>query len=160
MALNVPEDAYADVSEADAYWSNRNNSDWSAAATADKEAALRFASDFIDGQYAGRWIGEHPGSNSQVRAWPRNSAEDFEGRIWTGVPPFLKNATIRLALDLLNDFPETVQDRGGMVKREQVGSLEVEYMDGAPSGRSYPYLDTILAPLLSSRGGVRYLTRV
>ncbi len=61
MALTTPDDSYASVSEADTYWSERNNSDWSAASMADKEKALRFATELIDGQYAGRWIGSHPG---------------------------------------------------------------------------------------------------
>lgn len=160
MALTVPDDSYTSVTDADSYWSKRNSTTWANASDAEKEAALRFATEFIDGQFAGQFIGEHPGSNSQVRLWPRNNARDFEGRIWTGIPPFLAHATARLALDLLTDFPETVQERGGKVKSEQVGDIQVEYMDAAPSGRTYPYLTTMLAPLLANQGGARKLKRV
>lgn len=151
MAITVPDDSYVSVADADTFWSARNNSDWSSASTADKEKALRFATEYIDGKYAGRWIGEHPGSNSQIRAWPRNNAYDMEGRVWTGIPQMLKDATARLALDLLSAFPEEAESRGGGVKREQVGPLEVEYFDSAPAGTTYPYLDTLLYALVKRR---------
>lgn len=104
MAIIVGTDSYISAANADTYWSNRNNSVWAAAANEDKEKALRFATEYIDGSYDGRWIGEHPGASSQVLAWPRNGALDSEGRSVTGIPQRVADATARLALDALTDF--------------------------------------------------------
>lgn len=104
MAIIVGTDSYVSVADADTYWLDRNNSVWAAAATEDKEKALRFATEYIDGSYDGRWIGEHPGAASQVLAWPRNGAVDSEGRSVTGIPQRAADATSRLALDALSDF--------------------------------------------------------
>lgn len=161
MAIIVGTDSYASVSEADLYWANRANSTWSAASVADKEKGLRFATEYIDGSYDGRWIGEHPGSASQVLAWPRNGAIDSEGRIVTGIPQRVADATARLALDALTDFLSAAEDRAGRISRTAVGPLEVSYFRDAPGGTQFPYLDLILKPLLSDAGTTgNRLTRV
>ena len=156
MAIIVGTESYASVAEADIYWANRANGTWSAASIADKEKALRFATEFIDGTYDGRWIGEHPGSTAQVLAWPRNGAIDSEGRIATGIPQRVADATARLALEALTDFLSGAEDRGGRIARAKVGPLDVGYFRDAPAGTAFPFLDLMLKPLLiagSSGGG-------
>ena len=156
MAIIVGTDSYVSVADADTYWSDRNNLDWTTADTADKEKALRFATEYIDGSYDGRWIGEHPGASSQVLAWPRNGAVDSEGRSVTGIPQRVADATSRLALDALSDFLSAAEDRGGRISRAAVGPLDVSYFRDAPAGTAFPYLDLMLKPLLtpgSTSGG-------
>jgi len=153
MTIVVGTDSYLSVIDADTYWSNRNNSVWAAAVTADKEKALRFATEYIDGSYDGRWIGEHPGASSQVLAWPRNGAVDSEGRSVTGIPQRVADATARLALDALADFLSVAEDRGGRISRAAVGPLDVSYFRDAPAGTAFPFLDLMLKPLLTLSGG-------
>lgn len=152
MAIIVGTDSYVSVADADTYWLDRNNSVWAAAATEDKEKALRFATEYIDGSYDGRWIGEHPGAASQVLAWPRNGAVDSEGRSVTGIPQRAADATSRLALDALSDFLSAAEDRGGRISRAAVGPLDVSYFRDAPAGTAFPYLDLMLKPLLTPGG--------
>ncbi len=154
MAIIVGTDSYVSVANADTYWSNRNNSAWAAASTADKEKALRFATEYIDGTYEGRWVGEHPGSASQVLAWPRNGAVDSEGRDVTGIPQRVADATARLALEALTDFLSAAEDRGGRISRAAVGPLDVSYFRDAPPGTAFPFLDLMLAPLLDVGDGL------
>ena len=157
MAIIVGTDSYVSVADADTYLLDRNNSVWAAAAAEDKEKALRFATEYIDGSYDGRWIGEHPGASSQVLAWPRNGAVDSEGRSVTGIPQRAADATARLALDALSDFLSEAEDRGGRISRAAVGPLDVSYFRDAPAGTAFPYLDLMLKPLLtpgSTSGGI------
>ena len=156
MAITVGIDSYVSVADADTYWTDRNNLDWTTADTADKEKALREATEYIDGTFEGRWIGEHPGSTSQVLAWPRNGAVDSEGRNVTGIPQQVENATSRLALDALSNFLTQAEDRGGRIARAKVGPLDVSYFRDAQAGTAFPFLDLMLKPLLapgSTSGG-------
>lgn len=152
MAITVGTDSYVSVADADTYWSDRNNLNWTTADIADKEKALREATVYIDGTFEGRWIGEHPGASSQVLAWPRNGAVDSEGRSVTGIPQRVKDATVRLALEGLSDFLSQAEERGGRIARAKVGPLDVSYFRDAPAGTAYPFLDLMLKSLLRLGG--------
>ena len=130
--------SYVSVAGADTYWSERNNLGWEVADTVDKEKALRFATEFIDGVYDGSWIGEHPGTSTQTLAWPRNGAVDGEGRSVTGIPQRVRDAVSRLALEALSDFLSAAEDRGGRIARARVGPLNVSYFRDAPAGTAFP----------------------
>lgn len=161
MALVVGTDSYLSIADADTYWLDRNNSTWSSATTPEKEKALREATQFIDGAYT--FIGEQKTDN--VLAFPRHSVEVVSGN-FTGVyydsetiPPQIKNATAELGLECLNARLRPSQERGGMVKREKVDVIEVEYSDFAPSQKSYDFVTMILKPLLRGGGQIK-LVRV
>lgn len=160
MAITVGTDSYISVVDADTYWADRNNLNWETADVADKEKALRDATTYIEGEYAGRWIGDHPGSTSQRLAWPRNGARDFEGRDVTGIPWQVEEACARLAFDGLVGFLTSAESRGGAISDAALGSLEVSYFDGAPAGTTYPYLDEMLVWLLVGGGQSNKLVRV
>jgi hypothetical protein len=69
--------SYVSVANADAYFSARNNTTWAAYSTAVKEAALLYACQWLNSRY------EWPGVISDVTqelSWPRDGAEDSEGR--------------------------------------------------------------------------------
>lgn len=128
---------------------------WTAATTATKEAALRAAARWIDARYS--WPGQclvlDP---AQALAWPRAGAIDREGRTVdaASVPQRIKDSTCEAAiLHLAGTLVTTSRDRGGMVKRVKVGELEKEYADGAPGGRTYPWIDQLLAGLALFGGG-------
>lgn len=155
MAITVGTDTYLSVADADTYWSNRNNSTWSAASTAEKEAALREATQFIDGAY--EFIGQIV-TSSQLLAFPRSGLEIRSGNFKYGfinnvtIPFMVENATAELALEALSGRLLQSQERGGRVKREKIGQVEIEYADFAPSNKTYDFVTIILRPLLVSSG--------
>jgi hypothetical protein len=71
-------DSYTTLVEAAAYHAARGNATW-AGADADKETALRRATAWVDGRYAGRWPGRPTYARVQSLAWPRVYAEDLDG---------------------------------------------------------------------------------
>ncbi len=121
-------------------------------ASSDQEKALREATVYIDGTFSDHWIGEHPGSSSQVLAWPRNGAVDSEGRSVTGISQRVKDATARLALEGSNAFLSQAEDRGGRIARAKVGPLDVSYFSDAPAGTAFPFLGLVLKALLKHGG--------
>jgi hypothetical protein len=149
MTIVVGTDTYLSLTDANTYWSNRNNADWSAASTAAKEAALREATQYVDGAF--NFIGDQIITN--VLAWPRYDVRIEQGN-FAGVtydhltiPPQIKNAVAELALEALTARLAPSKERGGLVKREKVDVIEIEYMDFAPSGKSYSFVSMLLKPL-------------
>lgn len=161
MTIVVGTDTYLSVIDADTYWSNRNDSVWSAASTAEKEAALREATKYVDGAF--NFIGYQVVTN--VLAWPRDAAQvtqgNFAGVVYTNttIPQQIKDAVAELALEALSARLAPTLDRGGAVKREKVDVIEVEYMDFAPSGKVYVFVSMLLKPLTVGTKTTRKLTR-
>lgn len=153
MTVVVGTDVYLSVTAADTYWSNRNNSTWSDAVTADKEKALREATQYLDGAY--NFIGIQIIAN--VLAWPRSSVRitrgNFSGITYddTTIPSQIEDACTELALEALATRLRSAVERGGAIKREKVDVVEVEYQDFAPSHKTYDFVSMILKPLL--KGG-------
>lgn len=163
MTVTVGTDVYLSVTDADAYWSARNNSTWAAATTGQKEKALLEATQYIDGAFS--FIGTQNPDN--VLAWPRYdvyiTSGNFAGVSYdsTTIPPQIKNACAELALDALSSRLIESKARGGAVKREKVDVIEVEYMDWAPSGKTFGFASMLLKPLISGGGSssMKKLTR-
>ena len=156
MALNVGVDSYLGLAGADAYWAARNDLDWEAADPADKEKALREATQYLDGRFD--WVGSHPGG-FQALGWPRLGAFDHEGRHLTGVPAKVQDATAELAREALSGRLVPAEARGGRTRREKVGALEVEYQDMAPGGRGFAFVALLLRGLVKGDPGVHSLVR-
>lgn len=161
MTIVVGTDTYLSVSDADSYWSNRGNTDWSAATTAQKEAALREATQYVDGAF--NFIGHQILEN--VLAWPRNDViieqGNFAGKTYDSltIPPQVKNAVAELALEALAARLAPSKERGGAIKREKVDVIDVEYFEFAPSGKVYSFASMILKPLTTGSKSNRKLTR-
>lgn len=136
-------ESYVSVATADLYWSARNNSTWSAASEAQKEAALREATQFLDGSY--RWSGTLVNS-AQALAWPRVLTLDKAGRTVSSssVPNAVKSALCELALEALSGRLMASLERGGMVQSESLGPLAVTYFPGAPGGKRYPFISLLV----------------
>lgn len=151
MALTVEDgtglaaaDSYISEADADTYFANHGSpSAWSAATSAQKESALRYATGWLDGKYA--WVGELV-STTQALAWPRYDAEDREGRLLASnaVPQKVKDAACEAALLHLSNPLNATFARGGEVVRERLGSLEVQYRAGAPAEVQAPHIDRLL----------------
>lgn len=149
MALTVKTDSYLSVADADQYWSDRNNSTWSAATTANKEKALREATQYLDGAFT--FIGEITDTD-QALAWPRAGVRVLRGNFKhkfvdsTTIPQKIEHATAELALEALSERLKPSLSRGGMTKREKVDVIEIEYLDFAPSGKTFEFVSMLVRP--------------
>lgn len=152
MTLIVGTNSYITIAEADAYWSDRNNSVWSAGTTASKEKALIEATQYIDNTYD--FIGYHGTLNldTQPLAWPRDAviiqSGPFKGVdvLNDVVPQAIKDAQAELALEALSARLDPVLDRGGDIKSVKVDVIEVEYMDWAVSSKTFNFVRKLLRP--------------
>lgn len=155
MTLTVGTNTYITIAQADTYWTARNNSVWAAASSGEKEKALREATQFIDGTFD--FIGFHSTLNldTQPLAWPRDSvvipSGSFRGTDIDSdvVPQAIKDAQAELALEALSARLDPVLDRGGDIKKVKVDVIEVEYMDFAPSAKTFNFVRKILKPFLT-----------
>ena len=131
--INVPQDSYVTVAEADEYNAIRpSNSTWAALSDSEKEQRLVAASDYLDSQYI--FTGKKTDEN-QPREFPRNGA--------TEIPTAIKKAVFELALqDSLTSNPSAE------VKREKVDVLEVEYFQADDGSLRFGYIDGLLRPFL------------
>lgn len=166
MALEVEDgtgktnaDSFVSIADADQYFTDHGDpTAWSGATTADKEAALREATQYMDGVYRLDWVGERK-SKEQSLTWPRSFATDSDG--WSVdsdiVPQDVKNACSELALRALSSPLLTDVTAGGQEKRikEKLGPLEREreYFSGAPSQVQYSFVNRLLSRLLRGGGG-------
>src|SRR5690625_4006261 len=104
---------YLTIEEADAYWQGRDPS-WEQASADAQQAAIVKATEWIDTAF--NWVGR-VASNDQALSWPRIGARDKEGRLRTGIPQEVKNATAWLALSALSSELDPAMDRDGGIKR-------------------------------------------
>lgn len=68
-------DAYVSLAEADAYFLTRNTA-WATISEANREAAIRFATAWIDDTYVGLWKGARV-NEFQALAWPRDNSPGY-----------------------------------------------------------------------------------
>jgi len=148
--------SYASVAECDAYHLARGSSAWAAAAAAAKEAALVRASAALDGLYGSRWPGARLTAD-QALDWPRSDAWDSDGWPLTLVPAAIKNATCEAALVELGEAGalSSALAHGGAVKREKVGTIEVEYANGAAVVTVHRAIAQALARIVRGCGMLR-----
>lgn len=162
----VNADSYVSVMDADAYFSARGVTAW-IGSEADREAALRRATDYLENTYRGRWVGTRT-TRDQALAWPRIDGsghaqllEDADGFDLPDnvVPKNIQCATAEVALLLLqgvNLQPRLV--RGGAIKRSRVKAgpveKETEYQDGAPAVDRLLMIEGLLRTFVTSMPGV------
>ena len=131
--INVPQDSYVTVAEADAYHAIRPSANsWAALTEPEKEQRLVAASDYLDSQYI--FNGKKTDEN-QPREFPRNGA--------TEIPTAIKKAVFELALQ-----DSLTSNASAEVKREKVDVLEVEYFQSDDGAIRFGYIDGLLRPFL------------
>lgn len=146
-------DAYVSTADADAYFSNLNNTTWAALSTANKEAAIRAATSFIDATYIFR---SEIYNAEQPLLWPRVSFYGPSGKYYppNSVPQVLKDATCELAYEYSqNGAFLPIADRGNSIKRVKAGSVEVEYTDGASTQKTFAYVGRLMNDIVMSAAG-------
>lgn len=118
-------DSYLSVADADSYFTEHGSpSEWTGATTGEKEAALKYATIWLDSNF--QWYSEVY-STSQVLEWPRKAFYDSDGRAVGGennMPQALLDATAETALEWLK---ESFTSAASAIRRERIGSAEVEY---------------------------------
>lgn len=161
MTVVVGTNSYLSIADADTYWSARNSSVWCDADDAVKEKALIEATQYIDGAFS--FIGTQKTDN--VLAWPRFDVfitkGNFAGVSYDSltIPPQITSACAELAFEALTARLIEVKERGGLIKREKIDVIEVEYMDFAPSGTSYTFIEMLLKPLTMGGKNMKGLIR-
>lgn len=143
--------SYVSESDADTYFDNRANTDWTDS-TDDKEAALIRGSAAIDAIYRSRFPGWRVNGRDQGLEWPRTNAFDYEGLAIDGVPVEIINATCEAALIELTDPGSMTPDleRGGQIRAMSAGSVSIEYAAAAAATTTRTLIDGILSSLLGA----------
>lgn len=145
-------ESYITLADADAYFTARGNATWAALADADKEAALRKATDYMVGRYGLRWKGERV-SELQALDWPRSCAYANGFLIASDtVPEAVQRACAELAVRA--SVADLSPDVGAQVKSETVGPISVTYADGARQSDAYRAVDAMLNAYLKGMGAV------
>jgi len=146
--------SYLSITDADAYHLDHSGStDWSGADNADKEAALRLATQYLDAKHAGKWKGTKY-TTTQALAWPRTGAYDGENCLieYNVIPQALKDACAELALKVIGgDTLLDDLDKTGVIKSEtkKLGILETskEYIGGKSQVKRYPLIELLVKQL-------------
>jgi hypothetical protein len=151
-------ETYIGVEEADAYHAARNNFAWDEGDIADKEAALRRATQYLDGFYKTKWAGYRTNGRAQALDWPRTSAYDHEGNYIASdeVPAELSQACAEAALRELVS-PQSLSpdiDTGQRILQETVGPISTRYADRGSQRTQRTLIDELLSPLLAANGSM------
>lgn len=147
-------ESFCSVADADARHTAFGNSAWTGT-EAEKEAALRRATAFMEQRYRDRWKGTRL-FRAQALSWPRYGAivDDFDVDS-TVVPAEVKNACADLAVKALAE--DLNPDLTRAVIREKVGPLETEYSEYSPQAKRPVSIDQALASYLRAGGSVRLI---
>lgn len=155
-------ESYLSVADADTYnLKHSANVAWIAAVTADKERALRRATQYLDLQYLTDYVGERT-TNTQALAWPRVDVVDPDGYQYNVnvLPVPLLNATAEAALRFLvdGDLVVDVEADSSGIKSESVTvgpiSTSTTYMTEKMEQKKYPIIELSLTWLIGSEGEV------
>lgn len=157
--LNVAE-SYCSVADADTYHSNRGNSAWAALTTAQKEEALRKATQYIEGEYYGRWTGDRVESDQSL-SLPRllMPIKDYgNGNMYyayDSIPTGIIRACAELALK--SRTVDLIPDVERAMIRDKVDVLETEWSPYSSQVTQYRAIDAMLAPyLIDGSGGANH----
>jgi hypothetical protein len=154
-------EAYITVAAADQYFSDRGNVAWAALLTPAKEQALRAATDYLSSVYALRWAGVRR-TTTQALDWPRLFVQRKHVAGGYGmfplyydessVPVEVQRACAELALRA--STATLNPDVGAQVKSQQVGPIQVTYIDGARQSQAFKSIDAMLAVFCLGAGSV------
>lgn len=160
----VPDaESYASLTDANKYLAERGMTAWESVLDADKEAALRRATDFMVARYRGSWKGAKV-KYAQALDWPRVGVNPDDqqagiagfGGYYTYVLPYneipkeVRHACIELALKAAAG--PLVEDLGQKVIQETVGPITTKYDPSSQVTIRYTQVDMMLKPFLGAGG--------
>jgi hypothetical protein len=150
-------ESYLSVSGLQTYCANRNLSLGNTVEVNVLEAALRVATEYLEGRYYGKWYGT-PSTETQALSWPRENVSKPSGGFYavTAMPAALLAATAQIAQREVTNpgslLPDSVSSQ--RIKSKSVGPVSVTYADSSSSSSSdlpnMPVVEDLLRPLLSS----------
>ena len=154
-------DSYISVADADTYNTNHSNSaDWIGASTADKEKALRLATQSLNLKYRSRWKGLKV---EQVNAldWPRTGVQDGSGFAVESdsIPQNILDAECELALrevqgdELIADRSKTGSEKKTLIKAGPI-TKAVEYVGGSSKQKQWPIVDLLVQQYIDASGNL------
>lgn len=160
-------ESYASVSEADIRLANLSLVSWAGLSTAQKETALRVATDFMVYSYRSRWKGFRT-NTIQALDWPRYKVERLDA-ISGGygfaiyydsatVPVEIKAACIDLAYKSSAGI-DLAPDLDPFQKRVKVGPIEVEYDTNSNRATVFRAVEARLRPFFINAGAATMLVR-
>lgn len=154
---------YGDATGFTAYFTARGKTVSGSWHTADINAALLVASEWIDGIYGPSFIGHKTGGFTQEREWPRTGAQARATGVWGSyynfptdvIPDEVKNATYEAAYRQLSTPGSlSVDYTPAKYKKLSIdGAVSLEYAqfsNAAETQTKLTIVDTILALLLDS----------
>lgn len=129
------------------------------AVDADAEVQLIEAMDYLEAQRS-KYQG-HKTDDAQALQWPRTGVtiDCYIIVSSDAIPNELKQAQMRLAMEVNAGNILMPTSDGRVVKREKVDVIEREFMTGGDNGNSglpspsFPAVDALLAPLFAACGG-------
>lgn len=145
--------AYISVADFAAYHSARNNVAAAALSTAEIEAAIIYATVWMDARYS--WRGDIV-DDDQALGLPTEDGEDDQGRNITGLPTRVANACAELAF-MHTQKPLNAILGPLVIEQEVVGAVKRKFSDRIGNeGNRYPMIDLMLKGLYIA-GGVQFL---
>ena len=149
-------ESYISVADAETYLTNRGMT--LSGSTADKEAALRKATDYMVQVYRMRWQGWKV-DQTQSLDWPRNSvyvdqAINYNNQLTAHlipnniVPNEVKHACAEFAYK--SQSSELFADQEQMVTSERIDKIQVDYDKYSSQAKRYVAIEALLAPFMGT----------
>jgi len=152
---NVVSGANAYISNADflAYHAARNNTAVASLASAVVDAAILYATEYLDSNYV--WRGT-PVDDDQELGLPTEDGYDDQGREIIGLPAQVVKACAELAyLHIQSPLNASIGPR--VIEQEVVGAVKRKFSDrNGNEGTRYPFISKMLKGLCIS-GGVQFV---
>lgn len=149
---------YGDNTKAQVYWQAAGYVLPDGMGDTDITAARQRGSMFVD-RYEFKFSGSRTGGFVQERAWPRTGAETYYGEAIPSdaIPVAIENASYEAAfLELTTPGSlSPVVTGSAAVKREKIGSLEIEY--AASASMSVDDIVALATPVVTSIEGLLWM---
>ena len=146
--------SFISLVDANTYHSDRGNTAWASASEANRNAAIYYATDYINSSF--QWRGSIV-EDDQALNLPTEGGYDDQGREIEGLPAQVPKATAELALvHLTEKLNATLGPR--VVEQAVDGAVSRRFSDRSGNeGVKYPFLAVMLKGLHSG-GAVNFIT--
>lgn len=160
--------SYAAIALADQYFEDTGRKDaWKAFAAGDRQAALNAATQYMDENYGGRYLGDVQETTKATQAllWPRENVPNDRGDFYPVAPlpaPLARSCAEFAIAFLVNGMNPYGSDQGNTpvvtekaVRVEGAVSKSEKFANGgrAPRRRRYPKAEAVLAALIERSAG-------
>lgn len=146
-AIVAGANSLASVTDADAYTADRGIAAWAGYSSAEKQAALILATDYLEAAYRDAWRGDRV-SSAQSLSWPRKGVVVDGFTVASNIVPLpVVRACIEMAIRAAAG-DKLISDQGQLVKREKIDVIEIEYADYSDPSLRYSQVSKMLAPYI------------